>query len=131
MWRLTPILGAFLACTGLAACSLIGPPAPTIVDISQWRTSDGERLTQAEFDALRNSCEPRRGTVAMDPRGGITSPEIGNPAFRPGGLGLMSETPLGVPSAGAPITVNATRVERGIGMPIEECLESKGLMQVQ
>jgi len=131
MRRGNPGAGAGIAFAALAACSLMGPPPPTVVDISQWRTADGQPLTHAEFEALRNSCLPRRGEIAMDPRGAAASPEIGNPAFHPGGLGLMSETPLGGPSSGAPIAVDTTRVERGAGMPLEDCLQSKGLVKVE
>ena len=113
---------------GLAGCSLTGPPPQSNVSITDWRTATGEPLTAAEFTALRNSCAPRTGEVAIDPRSTVSSPDAANPAFRPGGLGWMNSTPTGLASTNAAITVGATRVERGPRIPLEECLESKGLV---
>ncbi|MBV9858927.1 MAG: hypothetical protein JO038_02315 [Alphaproteobacteria bacterium] len=121
-WVLTMMLG-------LAGCNLIGPPPPTLVNIADWRTTTGQPLTSAEFEALRKSCEPRTGEIPIDPRARVENPIEANPAFHPGGVGLMSATPTGISTIDSPVAVPATRVERGVRVPLEECLESKGLVR--
>jgi hypothetical protein len=67
--------------------------------------------------------------VPMDPLGTVASPAAVNPAFHPGGAGLMNATPIGVASSGAPVAVQATPTGGAAGFPLDACLESKGLVK--
>jgi hypothetical protein len=113
----------------LAAC--VPTPPPSGDNIADWRTTTGHRLTTAEFAALRQACGPRVGELAINPAATVESPQSANPAFHPGGAGLLSASATGIDSIGAPVGISSTQIERGVTAPLASCLESKGLVRVE
>lgn len=114
---------------GLAGCALVSPSQSAAANGAQWRTADGRPIGTAEFAMLRRSCELRPGEAPIDPLGTNAGPVAANPAFHPGGAGLMNTTPIGVASSGAPVAVVATPAGVGTVPPLDQCLESKGLVK--
>ena len=114
---------------GIAGCAAVTPSQSALAGGTQWRTADGRPVGDAELAMLRRACLAQPGAVPMDPLGTVASPAAVNPAFHPGGAGLMNTTPIGVASSGAPVAVQATPTGGAAGLPLDACLESKGLVK--
>jgi hypothetical protein len=98
------------------------------LEAGDWRTESGTALSGGEFSALLRACTPRATVAEIDPRAPAGAGDL-NPAYRPGGEGLINSTPTGIAAANAPRALYLARVPRP-ETSIETCLEGKGLRRV-
>ncbi len=114
---------------GLSACASLQGLPPGYPD-SGWRTSRGTPISIAEYDALRQSCLPRRYTLPMDSNQPVPSTIRDNPAYHPGGEGLANAPMTGIVADGQPVEPGLRRSSAYRETPIDECLAEKGLVKV-
>ncbi|MBV9828915.1 MAG: hypothetical protein JO001_25100 [Alphaproteobacteria bacterium] len=117
-----------LAAAGLSACSALGL-APAGDAPPDWQTARGTRLSLAELDALRVSCEHRGGAGPLDSDQPVPNPIRDNPIYHPGGEGLANAPPTGISAADRTLELG-TRVAAFIPGSVDQCLLDKGLVQV-
>ncbi|HEX3861995.1 MAG TPA: hypothetical protein VHY35_09930 [Stellaceae bacterium] len=118
-----------VASIGLSGCIDIQGYPPGYPD-SGWRTRAGAPISLAEYDALRESCVPRRRTLPMDSDQPLPDTMRDNPAYHPGGEGLANAPMTGIVAIDREIEPGTRRSAEFAGTGLEDCLEQKGLSRV-
>jgi hypothetical protein len=111
----------------VTAVAIAGCTSGTEVDRNQdvasmWRHEDGTAVSGTEYAEARTACE-RTGVRESQRYAGPAS----NPAYRPGGEGLMA-TPPGAGFLSPIESPNSTAVGQG-AVPLGDCLRSKGFVR--